>query len=140
MLPKGYNDDLKQDFTIAEQPTLTYRLNFDGTPSSGKVSGREAMKQAVFLALHTERFTYAIYSWNYGAELQALYGQGMTPYLQARLQRAIEDALMQDDRVLRVTDFTFTPAAGGAMLLAFTVQTTQGDIPTEMEWKGGAGS
>lgn len=137
MLPKNYNDDLRQDFTVAEQPTLTYRLNFDGTPTSGKINGLEAMKQAIFLALHTERFTHAIFSWNYGAELRALYGEGMTPYLQARLQQTIEDALLQDDRILRVADFTFTARPHGAVLLTFTVFTTQGDVPTEFEWKGG---
>ena len=137
MLPKDYNDDLRQDFTVAEQPTLTYRLNFDGTPSSGKINGLEAMKQAIFLALHTERFTHAIFSWGYGAELRALCGEGITPYQQARLQQAIEDSLLQDDRVLQVTDFNFAAQPRGTVRLSFTVRTTQGDVPTEFEWKGG---
>ena len=93
MLPTEYNDGLVQDFTIVEQPTRTYRLRFDGFPSTGMATGLEAMQQAVFLALQTERFRYAIYSWNYGVELERLFGEGMTPYLQAQIRRAIEEAL-----------------------------------------------
>ena len=81
MLPTEYNDDLVQDFEIETQPTRTYALRFDGYPcSGGKLDGLEAMKQAIFLILQTERFQYAIYSWNYGIELNALLGQTMTPY------------------------------------------------------------
>ena len=106
MLPTEYNDDLVQDFEIETQPTRTYALRFDGYPcSGGKLDGLEAMKQAIFLILQTERFQYAIYSWNYGIELNALLGQTMTPYLQAKVAKAIEDALMADDRVLSVEQF-----------------------------------
>ena len=102
MLPTDYNDGLVQDFTIKTQPTLTYRLRFDGRPAGGMLNGTEAMKQAVFLALQTERFRYAIYSWNYGVELEKLFGEGITPYLQARIRNAIEDALLADDRIMQV--------------------------------------
>ena len=95
MLPTEYNDDLVQDFEIETQPTRTYALRFDGYPcSGGKLDGLEAMKQAIFLILQTERFQYAIYSWNYGIELNALLGQTMTPYLQAKVAKAIEDAIV----------------------------------------------
>ena len=91
MLPTEYNDDLVQDFEIETQPTRTYALRFDGYPcSGGKLDGLEAMKQAIFLILQTERFQYAIYSWNYGIELNALLGQTMTPYLQAKVAKAID--------------------------------------------------
>ena len=89
MLPTEYNDDLVQDFEIETQPTRTYALRFDGYPcSGGKLDGLEAMKQAIFLILQTERFQYAIYSWNYGIELNALLGQTMTPYLQRSKMRS----------------------------------------------------
>ena len=56
MLPTEYNDDLVQDFEIETQPTRTYALRFDGYPcSGGKLDGLEAMKQAIFLILQTER-------------------------------------------------------------------------------------
>ena len=125
MLPTEYNDDLVQDFEIETQPTRTYALRFD------------AMKQAIFLILQTERFQYAIYSWNYGIELNALLGQTMTPYLQAKVAKAIEDALMADDRVLSVEQFSFTKGKR-SLLVKFTVTTTEGDVESEFEFGGEA--
>ena len=138
MLPTEYNDDLIQDFEIETQPTRTYALRFDGYPSSGgKLDGIEAMKQSLFLALQTERFRYAIYSWNYGVEMQNLLGESMSPYLQARIQKAIEDALMADDRVLAVESFTFSKERH-VLRVTFTVETTEGDIESEFEFGGEA--
>ncbi len=138
MLPGDYDDVLTQGVTVVEQPTRTYRLRFDGQPSWGRVSGLDAMKQAVFLILHTERFTYAIYSWNYGVELAGLLGEGLAPYWQAQLQGRIEEALLADDRILQVEGFTFTRRGKGRLLVSFTVHTTQGDVESEYRWEGGS--
>ena len=137
MVPTDYNDDLQQDFEIETQPSRTYALRFDGYPSAGKLDGAEAMKQAIFLALQIERFRFAIYSWNYGIELDALLGQSMTPYLQAKVAKAIEDALMADDRVLSVEQFSFTKGKRN-LLVKFTVTTTEGDVESEFEFGGEA--
>ena len=51
------------------QPSLTYALDAENGRIRGKVDGLEAVKQAVYLVLSTERFAHLIYSWNYGAEL-----------------------------------------------------------------------
>lgn len=138
MLPTDYNDDLVQDFEIETQPSRTYALRFDGYPSSGsKLDGVEAMKQAIFLALQTERFRYAIYSWNYGIELENLIGESMTPYLQSRVAKSIEDALLADDRVLSVDSFMFVKSYH-SLLVCFTAKTTEGDIESELEFGGEA--
>lgn len=136
MLPTEYNDNLMPDFEIETMLSRTYSLRFDGKPAVGMLDGLEAMKQAILLALHTERFRYAIYSWNYEVELDALVGQNITPYLQARLQGAIESALLADDRILSVDGFSFTRTGGSGLLAVFTVQTTQGDVKSEFEFWG----
>lgn len=135
MVPTDYNDDLQQDFEIETQPSRTYALRFDGYPSAGKLDGVEAMKQAIFLALQIERFRFAIYSWNYGIELDALLGQSMPPYLQAKVAKAIEDALLADDRVLSVENFSFSKTKRD-IHATFTVSTTEGDIESEFEFGG----
>ena len=138
MLPTEYNDGLVQDFTIVEQPTRTYRLRFDGFPSTGMATGLEAMQQVVFLALQTERFRYAIYSWNYGVELERLFGEGMTPYLQAQIRRAIEEALLADDRITQVDEFMFERTGRESFTVTFTVHTTQGDLSASYDFEGGS--
>lgn len=139
MLPTDYNDGLVPDFTIVEQPTLTYRLNFAGRLSYGYLNGLEAMKQAIFLILHTERFQHAIYSWNYGIELFSLIGKPKTPLLQAKLQKSITEALLADDRILQVDSFVFTPIRKG-YVIQFTAHTTQGNIESEFTFEGGDGA
>ena len=114
---------------------MAYALRFDGYPSAGKLDGVEAMKQAIFLALQIERFRFAIYSWNYGIELDALLGQSMPPYLQAKVAKAIEDALLADDRVLSVENFSFSKTKRD-IHATFTVSTTEGDIESEFEFGG----
>ena len=96
------------------------------------------MQQAVYLALQTERFQHAIYSWNYGVEIQNLFGEGITPYLEVRIRRAIEEALLADDRITQVDGFSFERTGRETLTVTFTVHTTQGDITAEYEFMGGA--
>lgn len=136
MIPSAYQDDLKQDFTITSKPSRTYRLNFSGAASTGMLNGLEAMKQAIFLILSSERYIYAIFSWNYGVELIKLSEETDLALLQSKLQDSITEALMQDDRVLSVFDFNFERIDEKRLAVTFTVSTTEGDVPSEVEWQG----
>ena len=66
---------LEQDFEITEQPTHTYKMNLESNLIRGYTDGQEAMKQAIYKILNTERYQYVMYSWNYGIELLDLYGE-----------------------------------------------------------------
>lgn len=89
------------------------------------------MKQAIAKLLQTERYEHLIYSPNYGTELRANLGYG-AGFVQSELERAITEALMQDDRVRSVTSFEFH-SAEDAMLVSFTVETTEGTVQTMKE-------
>ena len=54
---------LTQNFKIVKQPGLTYRMDMEGGSVRGHVDGREAVKQAIFRILQTERYQYLIYPW-----------------------------------------------------------------------------
>ena len=77
-------NQLKADWTIQKQPSKTYKLNRDTQTIVGYCDGREAMEQAIYLILNTERFEWIIYSWAYGCELQGLFGKPV-PYAAAEL-------------------------------------------------------
>lgn len=110
----------------------SYRINFgDECRISGYVDELDAIKQAIYLILNTERYQYVIYSWDYGVELLDLYGKQMS-YVMAELPRRIEEALTQDDRIEKVTDFEFEKIKS-RLLVSFTVITNVGDIRMEME-------
>lgn len=135
MLPSAYNDGISQDFFIEKQPTLTYRLRFDGKQSFGTLCGLEAMKQAILLILNTERFKYSIYSWNYGVEFNNLIGEIQKPFVRAKIQQAIEEALLADDRILEIKSFSFQKYKKSTVV-SFLVITTEGELHSEYEFKG----
>lgn len=128
MLPKT-GTILEKDFEVVTMPSKTYRL--DQTIVLGKIDGLEAVKQAVFCILNTERFDWLIYSWNYGIELKNLFGR--TPeVVKSKLKKRIKEALMQDDRIVSIDAFSFT-MAGRTMTASFQVRTKFGVIEAQKE-------
>lgn len=126
--------------TVAEvstytEPSQTYNLEYDkDSQIRGYCDELKAMRQAVYKILNTERYKYIIYSWNYGIELEDLFGQPI-PYVYAELQRRIEEALLNDDRITNVHDFEFSNN-GGDVLAVFQVDTIYGTIKASKEVQG----
>ena len=114
---------------LAAEPTRTYALSWERGRIQGHADGAEAVKQAIYLILSTERYQYPVYSWNYGVELEDLYGKNVS-YVIPELKRRIEDALLADDRVTAVTDFSFREEKG-SVTAAFTVYTIFGEVTAE---------
>ena len=123
------NNDLILDFEIERQPSKTYKISDNNINSI--CDGIEAVKQAIYLILNTERYKYLIYSWNHGIELQDLYGQS-THYIIPELQRRIIEALTQDDRIESVDNFNFD-IKKKVVSVNFTVHTIYGDIESGKE-------
>lgn len=126
-------DDLIQDFEIEQQPTTTYRLNYGRSTVAGYTDGLTAMEQAIYKIINTERYNYLIYSWNYGVELEDLFGKPL-PYVYPEIKRRITEALLQDDRITGVGDFTFTHKKG-VVSAEFKVFTTEGEVSVKKEVK-----
>lgn len=110
-------------------PSLTWRINEEKAEVRGETDELDAMRQAVSKILQTERYRYAVYDWNYGVELEDLYGKNVS-YVIPELKRRIEDALLADDRVTAVTDFSFREEKG-SVTAAFTVYTIFGEVTAE---------
>lgn len=123
---------LNQDFEIEGEPTKTYKMDSDDKSVRGFCDELEAMKQTVFMILSTERYQYIIYSWDYGIETLDLYGQPVT-YVCPELERRIEEALLADSRIIRVSDFEHDTSVKGVVHTTFTVYTIYGDFSAERE-------
>lgn len=121
---------LEQDFEITEQPTHTYKMNLESNLIRGYTDGQEAMKQAIYKILNTERYQYVMYSWNYGIELLDLYGEPVS-YVCPELERRITEALTWDDRIQTVDNFEFNISKKGKILVTFTAHTVFGDVVAE---------
>ena len=121
---------LEQDFEITEQPTHTYKMNLESNLIRGYTDRQEAMKQAIYKILNTERYQYVMYSWNYGIELLDLYGEPVS-YVCPELERRITEALTWDDRIQSVDNFEFNISKKGEILVTFTAHTVFGDVVAE---------
>ena len=118
---------LSQDFAIEEQPSLTYRMDFERLNIRGMTDGQEAMKQAIYKILDTERYQYGIYSWDYGVELADLLGEPIS-YVLPEIKRRVSEALTADSRIESVDGFEFE-TSGGIVRATFAAHTAFGDIP-----------
>ncbi len=129
MIPKS-SVDLAADFTIAERPDRTFRLQ-DSDTLAGRIDGLEAVKQAVYVILNVERYQNLIHSWDFGVELADLYGRPMG-YVQSEVKRRIREALLQDSRITGVDGFTFSQD-GKRLHVSFTAETIYGSVRAEKE-------
>lgn len=118
---------LTDDLKLIEKPTKTYKLSMEEDHVTGTIDGMEAVKQAVFKMLNTDRYQYLIYSWNYGSEWEGLFGRPVS-YVCLEAERHIREALTWDKRIQSVTDFTFDTALRGRVNINFTVHTTYGEF------------
>lgn len=129
IIPKN---DIKEDFTIEENANNTYKVNIEKNTIEGICNGIEAIKQTIYCILNTERFEYLIYSWDYGVEIKNLIGEQST-FVIPELERVIKEALIQDDRIEEVVEFTFNQTSKNAITINFKVRTILGDITIEKE-------
>ena len=122
---------LMDEITDVTHPDRTYKITGDLNRIGGYTNDLDAIKQAIYLILSTERYAHPIYSWDFGVELINLIGKPMT-YVMSELPRRITEALTQDNRISDVVDFEFE-RSGNKLHTTFTVVTTVGNVPTELE-------
>ena len=112
------------------RPSLTWLINRQTMRVQSNVDGLEAVRQAVEILLNTERFRWQIYSDRIGSETDELIGDSVS-YIAAELPRMVSEALLIDDRVTELTDFTYR-TAGDEMVWSFTVHTVFGVFSEEL--------
>ena len=114
-----------------QMPSYTYNINRNTNRISGYIDDKDAIIQAIYLILQTERYESMIYNWYYGVEFDGLIGKNKD-YVTSELQRVIREALTEDDRITEVSDFNITYTDDSA-LIVFLAQTNIGDITIEWE-------
>lgn len=125
MIPTNSQDN---NFEFQELPSKTYKIQQfkDEERLYGFIDELDALKQSIYLTLNIERYQYVIYSWNYGIELKELMGKDSN-FVIAELPRLITEALLEDDRILEITDFNFEKNKN-KVHCTFTVKSIYGDI------------
>lgn len=91
-----------------KSPPREYGIDFATGKLTGKiVEGKEAIKVWIWLCLHTERYRYSIYSWDYGTSLEQYIGQGLTEeYIRTDCESEITEALLIHPNIESIEDFS----------------------------------
>lgn len=133
MLPLENTDiNVENGIEIVTQPSLSYKMKLEKEHIQNKIDGIEAVKQAIYKILLTDRYKYEIYNWNYGIDIGELIGKPKD-YVKAILPEKIDDALKPDDRIESVDDFVFTDVDKTTLAVRFTVTTIYGS--TDIKWE-----
>lgn len=129
MIPKGstITEVATED---AQEPSRTYKLDFARGRVTGMTDGLDAVKQAVYKILQSDRFRYEIYSFDYGHELGGVVG-GDPAYVRSEVSRIIQEALLQDDRITAVQNMQVT-IEGDNLTARFTVVSNAGSFEQEV--------
>ena len=134
LLPEEFNN-ISIAGSQAPMPSKTYRMNIEEETVSGIITEDvEAVRQAVYKILNTERYTHVIYSSDYGVELADLFGKPM-PYVIPEIPRRIEEALLVDDRITKVDSFDLQYDKKGNVNCYFVVHSIFGNIEMERSVK-----
>lgn len=128
MIPQS-NIDVELSLDESIETSRTYKMV--GDRIQGYTDGLDALKQAIYKVLNTERYEYPIYSFNYGIELENLIGKDPV-YVQIELKRRIRECLLRDDRVTEVDNFRFE-VAGDTIQCTFDVHNVFGNITASRE-------
>lgn len=123
MIPKSSIDvEITPEESIETSKTYKTTCN----KIQGFTDNLEALKQAIYKVLNTEKYEYPIYSFSYGIELESLIGKDPI-YVQIELKRRIRECLLQDERITSVDNFNFI-VAGDEILCTFDVVSIYGEI------------
>lgn len=129
MIPK-INGPVNEETSDIQQPSLTWKLDFQKGKVVGQIDQLDAVKQAVYKSLQTDRYWHAIYSADYGHELSALIGDHPA-YLESELKRMVEEALLVDERIVSVDQMEFS-IEGDQLQLSFRVNSIFGSFNEEV--------
>ena len=131
ILPTFWEDTI-ETLTIATSALPVpreYGIDFEtGELTGAVVTGKEAIEVWIWNCLHTERFRYAIYSWQYGVEYEQYIGQTVSnEFLIADAQTETEEALTVNPYITGISDFEIS-FSGSTLNISFTAETTLGDL------------
>ncbi|MDU1053365.1 DUF2634 domain-containing protein [Clostridium baratii] len=127
----------KFNFVVSEiedtvQSSKTYKIDSFNGRITRKIDELEAIKQAIFKILQTERFENVIYDDSYGVELVGLIGKPKE-FVKSDIERIIKEALLVDERILGIENFNIVDEIKDILKIEFKVNSIFGDIKLESE-------
>ena len=138
MLPASFqyieNSEVEEENDEIIYPSYTYKLDMENGRVQGMTDELDAVRQAVYKMLYTDRYSEIIYDEHYGCDLYVLRGTAID-YAELITPTYIEDCLLQDDRIEAVEDIKIETIDIDTLFVSFTVQTIFGNTREQVEVK-----
>lgn len=124
---------LNRDFIKQGDVSTTYKIDNNVSELRGEIDSLEALTQQIDKELNTEKYKYAIYSWNYGLQTQDLIGMDKE-YAYLKLQARIEECLGKYSEIIEIKNFNLHDVEGqkDALHVTFDVISIYGNIEGEV--------
>ena len=126
MIP-SISDDFLTTIEDRAYPSFTYKMIYEKELFSGYVDGIEAVKQAIYKRLLTQKSAYPIYNQDYGIDLKSLYGMA-GDWVKAVLPERIKESLYFDDRIQDIYDLNVEINKINKVVVSFHVKSVYGDF------------
>lgn len=126
MIPNTISPE-SNDSSYEVYPTKTYRLDFVNKRIIGKIEGATSVLQFIRKVLNINKYAYSIYNWYYGNELYILM-KSSYDYAVVEAPRIISEALLVDDRIISLDEFSFKKVSVDSMEFSFMVHTVYGTL------------
>lgn len=128
-MDNAINVPFEYDDLEAQQETRTYAMDFKHKRIVGFVDDRAAVIQAIWKILSTRRFTHIIYDDQYGLDVLNRMNVGLTKqYLDSDIPKMVEEALLTDERITGIGDYSYEIISCDSVQMNFTAYTIYGDI------------
>lgn len=109
-----------------------FGLDFKTGQLTGEiVEGIEAIKVWCYLALRVARYHFFICSWDYGNEIEDLYGNGYSAeHIESEAARMIEECLLENDYIesVEISDANYK---AGRFKATITIETIYGESDSD---------
>ena len=126
-------EELADDLTTPREFGIDFAT---GQLTGMVVEGIEAIKAWIYIALQVARYRYFICSWQYGSEIEDLYGKGYSAeHLESEISRMIKECLLVNDYIeqVEVTNATYRLGRLSATVTVTTIYDEEVSETYEME-------
>lgn len=96
------------------------------------VEGLEAIRTWCWKALHTKRYEYLIYTWDYAFDMEKFVGKTFNNLIKIEIIKEITEGLMQNKYITSVDNFHITTKKK-KVVIQFDINTKYGNISDRKE-------
>ena len=117
-----------------DEPYREYELDLTTGKLTGRIiEGTDAIVVWCVLTLHSKRYEYPVYSWDYGEEITSMIGSSYEPdLLESETKRMVEECLLVNEHITAINDLVVTQNED-KLHVRFTIETDQGYAEVETD-------